>query len=56
VIGSSSETYNTLGYGFLEVGLLLHFSPNGLRFYRQVHSADRKQSIKSGSLVHGSKG
>jgi GxxExxY protein len=37
----------------LEVGLLLHFSPSGLRFFRQVNSnklVDSAESVKSARL------
>ena len=33
VIGAFYEVYNNLGFGFLEVGLLLHFGPRP-KFYR----------------------
>ncbi len=45
------QLYNYLKATQLEVGLLLHFSPEGVRFYRQIHSRDRKPSVISAPSV-----
>jgi len=43
------QLYNYLKATNLEVGLLLHFGPEGARFHRQIHSRDRKSFVNSGS-------
>ena len=45
------QLYNYLKATNLEVGLLLHFSPSGAKFYRQIHTSDRKQSVKTAQSV-----
>ncbi len=41
------QLYNYLKATQLQVGLLLHFSPEGMRHYRQIHTLDRKPSVIS---------
>jgi GxxExxY protein len=41
------QLFNYLKATNIEVGLLLHFSPNGAKFYRQIHTRDRKRSVES---------
>ena len=45
------QLYNYLKATNLEVGLVLHFSPEGPKFYRQIHSLDRKASVVSARSV-----
>jgi len=45
------QLYNYLKATNLQVGLLLHFSPSGAKFYRQIHTSDRKQSVASAQSV-----
>ena len=48
------QLYNYLKATNLEVGLLLHFGPEGAKFYRQIHSTDRKGFVTSApSVVSG---
>jgi GxxExxY protein len=48
---ASRQLYNYLKATHLQVGLLLHFSPEGLKYYRQIHTLDRKPSVISARSV-----